>query len=176
MSIWCPWKKSKGGTLLCRKIFDIRFCSNFMCQFPRAKAFYMQNLSKIRDKKFFDIEGSPLWIRKKFLSPIWMKIKIWNTDSMRITHTKFEQNQRQNFFFEIEGSPLWIKKNFWLRFWWNSKFLILMALGSYIQNFSKIGDKNFFDIEGSPLWIFQKIRYLLNDFRGKWSAGHTSRY
>ena len=51
-----------------------------------------------------------------------------------------------------------------------------MALGSYIQNFSKIGDKNFFDIEGSPLWIFQKIRYLLNDFRGKWSAGHTSRY
>ena len=49
-----------------------------------------------------------------------------------------------------------------------------MALGSYIQNFSKIGDKNFFDIEGSPLWIFQEIRYLLNDFRGKEGAGHTS--
>ena len=51
-----------------------------------------------------------------------------------------------------------------------------MALGSYIQNFSKIGDKNFFDIEGSPLWIFQKIYDFLNDVKGKWSAGHTSRY
>ena len=89
---------------------------------------------------------------------------------------KFLVKSETKFFFEIEGSPLWIEKIFWLRFWWNSKFLILMALASYIQNFSKIGDKNFFDIEGSPLWIFQKIRYLLNDFRGKWSAGHTSRY
>ena len=51
-----------------------------------------------------------------------------------------------------------------------------MALGSYMQNFRKIGDKNFFDIEGSPLWIFQKIYDFLNDVKGKWSAGHTSRY
>ena len=49
-----------------------------------------------------------------------------------------------------------------------------MAMVSYIQNFSKIGDKNFFDIEGSPLWIFQKIHDFLNDFRGKGGAGHTS--
>ena len=51
---------------------------------------------------------------------------------------------------------------------------MLTALGSYTQNFSKIGDKNFFDIEGSPLWIFQKIHDFLNDVRGKGGAGHTS--
>ena len=49
-----------------------------------------------------------------------------------------------------------------------------MALASYLQNFSKIGDKNFFNIEGSPLWIFQKIHDFLNDVRGKGGAGHTS--
>ena len=28
-------EKSKGGTLLCQKIFCHRFCSNFMCEIPR---------------------------------------------------------------------------------------------------------------------------------------------
>ena len=74
----------------------------------------------------------------------------WSQDH---SHKVWAKSETIFFFFEIEGSPLWIKKNFWLRFWWNSKFLILMALGSYIQNFSKIGDKIFFDMEGSPLWI-----------------------
>ena len=31
-----------------------------------------------------------------------------------------------------------------------------MALGSYMQNFRKIGDKNFFDIEGSKKFDFDE--------------------
>ena len=49
-----------------------------------------QSLSKIRDKKFFfEIEGSPLWIKKKILTLILMKLKIFDPYSLGILHAKF---------------------------------------------------------------------------------------
>ena len=59
-----------------------------------------QSLSKIRDKNFFfEIEGSSLWIKKKkILTLILMKLKIFNLYSLGILHTKFYQNHRQKVF------------------------------------------------------------------------------
>ena len=50
-------------------------------------------------------KGSPLWKWKKFLSPILMKFKTCNPYGLRISHTKFEWNQRQKFFPDSKGGP-----------------------------------------------------------------------
>ena len=51
--------------------------------------------------------------RKKILTLIQMKLKIFDPYGLGILHAKSQKNLRQIFFFEIEGSPIWIEiKNF----------------------------------------------------------------
>ena len=62
-------EKSKGGTLLYQKIFFSPILLIFKIWSPYDKRmlyiryrFHILNFSKIGEKNFFDIEGSPLWI------------------------------------------------------------------------------------------------------------------
>ena len=48
-----------------------------------------------------NIKGSPLWKKKIFLSPILMKLKIWNPYGLGISHMKFERNRSRKFFWHI---------------------------------------------------------------------------
>ena len=95
-------------------------------------------------KKFFGVEGSPLWTSKKFSSRILMKLKIWNPYDPRIHHRKFERNRKQKIFLVQKGPPFGPQKNFGLRFWWNSKFEILMTQEFAMWNLRGIRDKKFF--------------------------------
>ena len=102
-------------------------------------------------------KGSPLWKWKKFLSPILMKFKTCNPYGLRISHTKFEWNQRQKIFPDSKGGPFddflkirkipkgppFGKKNFFcLRFYSNFMCEILRPLGFQILSF--IIKKNLF--------------------------------
>ena len=73
--------------------------------------------SKSETKKFFFSKGGTLWRfsdfrKKKFLSPILMKFKIWNPYGLGISHMKFEQNRRQKNFWHRRVPPLDFSQNF----------------------------------------------------------------
>ena len=73
--------------------------------------FFTKKFEKLAIKNFQG-SSSIRWKMKKIKKEFFeMKLKIWNPHGLRITHTKFESNQRQ-FFFRFKGGTLWCFSNF----------------------------------------------------------------
>ena len=79
--------------------------------------FFTKKFEKLAIKNFQG-SSSIRWkmkkIKKKFFE---MKLKIWNPYGLRITHTKFEWNQKQNFFSVSKGGPFGVFLIFKVSMW-----------------------------------------------------------
>ena len=81
--------------------------------FPKVRTFdVFQEIETLKIRK----TSKDLWKRKIFLSPILMKLKIWNPYGLGISHMKFEQNRRQKNFWHRRVPPLDFSQKFWKKF------------------------------------------------------------
>ena len=117
-----------------------------------------------------------------------MKLKIWNPNGLRISHIKFEWNQRQKNFFFQRGDPLvffWFSKNHQRVPPLNRKkifvsdstqILCVKSLGHKDCIFwisSKSETKFFFIFKGGTLWCFSdfqglNMKILIDIYGHKW--------
>ena len=108
-----------------------------------------QFLAKSETKFFFWNRRVPPLDQKNFLTPILMKLNIFDPYGLRIL--EFHQNQSQKFFLIKRGDPSISKKNFCLWFSSNFEWVILRPSVFQILILIQIGDNFFFLIQrGDP--------------------------
>ena len=79
--------------------------------------FFTKKFEKLAIKNFQG-SSSIRWKMKKIKKYFFeMKLKIWNPYGLRITHTKFESNQRQKFFSVSKGGPFGVFLIFRVSMW-----------------------------------------------------------
>ena len=99
-----------------------KFMILFLLLFAKTKKSYLWHFLQKKSKNWLSkIFRGPRalgekWkkIKKKIFE---MKLKIWNPYGLRITHTKFESNQRQNFFSVSKGGPFGVFLIFRVSMW-----------------------------------------------------------